>query len=113
VQVIGRREPQEAIPVLETMVVDAANNTIDVESLCKEFGKVAERIQNEVSGGFGRLNDGDWTEVDRAERVVDECAEDLRLGRGDRTIWLLALESYERAWFQVLSRKARRQSLAA
>jgi hypothetical protein len=99
--------------MLETMVVDAENNAIDVESLCKEFGEVAERIQNEVSGEFGRLSDGDWAEVDRAERVVDECAEDLRLGRGERTIWLLALESYERIWSQVLSRKAGRQSLAA
>ena len=106
-------ESQEAIPMLETMVVDVANNAIDVESLCKEFGEVAERIQNEVSGEFGLLSDGDWAEVDRAERVVDECAEDLRLGRGERTIWLLALESYERTWSQVLSRRAGRQSLAA
>ena len=61
--------------MLKTMVVDVANNAIDVESLCKEFGEVAERIQNEVSGEFGLLSDGDWAEVDRAERVVDECAE--------------------------------------
>ena len=92
--------------MIETMVVDAANNTIDVKSLSKEFGAVAERIQDEISGEFNLLSDGDWAEVDRAEWVVDECAEDLRLGRGDRMMWLLALESYEKTWSQVLSRKS-------
>ena len=112
-QVIETVEPQEAIPMLETMVVDAANNTVDVENLSREFGKVAERVQSELAGHFDLLSDNDWAAVDRAERVVDECAEDLRLGRGDRTIWLVALESYESAWTDVLARKTRHQSMAA
>ena len=99
--------------MLETMAVDAANNTVDVENLCEEFGKIAESVQCEISGRFDLLSDGDWAEVDRAERVVDECAEDLRMGRGDRTIWLVALESYEKTWSTVLARKMRQQSLAA
>jgi len=99
--------------MFETMAVDAANNTIDVNSLSAEFAKVAERIQSDVAGDFNLLTDRDWVEVDRAERVVDECAEDLRLGRGDRTIWLMALESYERTWSGVLAGKSRRHSLAA
>jgi hypothetical protein len=99
--------------MFETTVVDAANNTIDVDSLCREFGEVAERVQVEAAGRLGQMTDGDWSEVDRAERVIDECAEDLRLGRGDRTIWLLALESYESLWARVLSLRVGRQSLAA
>ncbi len=99
--------------MLETMVVDAANNTISVESLSKEFGEVVERIQSEVAGILDLLSDGDWAVVDRAERVVDECAEDLRLGRGDRTVWLLALESYESTWSDVLDRGGREHCLAA
>lgn len=99
--------------MLESMVVDAANNTFGVESLCDEFGKVAERIQDAAAGDFHLLSDQDWSVVDRAERVVDECAADLRAGRGDRTIWLVALEGYEKAWADVLARKARHQSLAA
>ena len=99
--------------MLETVVVDAANNAVDVECLSVEFGKIAERVQSEVSGDFDLLNDSDWAEVDRAERVVDECAADLRMGRGDRTIWLVALDSYERTWSAVLARKTRHQSLAA
>jgi hypothetical protein len=99
--------------MFETTVVDAANNKIDVDSLSREFGDVVERIQVEVAGRLSQLNEGDWSEVDRAERVIDECAEDLRLGRGDRMIWLLALESYERSWERVLSRKVGRQSMAA
>lgn len=99
--------------MLETMTVDAANNTIDVEDLSKEFGEVVERVSDTAGTGYRLLSEGDWAEVDRAERVVDECAEDLRLGRGDRTIWLLALESYERTWSEVLARKVKHQSLAA
>ena len=97
----------------ETMVVDAANNTIDIESLSEEFGEVVERIQHEAAGAMSFLSDADWSRIDRAERVVDECAEDLRQGRGDRTIWLLALEMYERAWSESLGRKEHAHSLAA
>ena len=99
--------------MFETTVVDAANNKIDIEGLCSEFGKVAERVQVEAGGRLDLLSEADWADVDRAERVVDECAEDLRFGRGDRTMWLLALESYERSWVRVLDRKAGRHSLAA
>ncbi len=97
----------------DTMVVDAANNTIDIENLSREFGEVVDRIQNEMDGAFAAMSDSDWGRVDRAERVVDECAEDLRVGRCDRTIWLLALESYEKAWGAVLERRVGHQSLAA
>ena len=99
--------------MFDTTVVDAANNTIDVDSLSREFSEVVERIQVESAGRLGCLSDGDWAEVDRAERVVDECAEDLRFGRGDRTIWLLALESYESVWTRALARNTGRHSLAA
>ena len=99
--------------MFKTTVVDVANNAIDVDSLCREFGEVAERVQVEAADRLGQMTDRDWSEVDRAERVIDECAEDLRLGRGDRTIWLLALESYESSWARVLSRRVGRQSLAA
>lgn len=99
--------------MVETMVVDAPNNRVDVDSLSNEFGKVAERIQIAAAGAFDLLDDGDWARVDRAERVVDECAADLRAGRGDRTIWLLALESYEKVWTDALARTTRHHSLAA
>ncbi len=99
--------------MFDTTVVDAANNMIDIDSLCREFGEVVERVQVEADGKLDCLSDSDWAEVDRAERVVDECAEDLRFGRGDRTIWLLALETYENAWTRALERNAGRHSLAA
>ena len=99
--------------MFDTTVVDAANNMIDVDGLCREFGEVVERVQIEATGRLSCLSDADRAEVDRVERVVDECAEDLRFGCGDRTIWLLALATYERVWTLALARNAGRHSLAA
>ena len=62
---------------------------------------------------LSKIGEGGMADVFLAERVGDECAEDLRVGRCDRTIWLLALESYEKAWGAVLERRVGHQSLAA